>query len=638
MNDLDRRTDPPTPEDLADGFDAFYKETRDRLLLQTFALTGDLNASRSAVRDAFVVAWHHWRKLSRSELAEAQVRPRAWRNASRRTTAKPWGRSKNLDATSRATLAALSALTHRQRSALILTQLAAVNLPDMAREIGLPVESAERELQAGAARFATQPDVPEDVSIHTALAGLARVTESASWPRATIIRRAGAARHRAHTVVGVTAALTVFLGAGVAVGDAAGVRPTLDRAPLPEAASSQAPTAQVQLPDTALLTQEDVQAGLAGRPWTQGRTSDNSTGNGLVHHCQGSRYADPRGVAAWARIFRLTDTPRRFAQTAEASTNRRAAHRAYQRALGWFSACIPPDGTDVTKLPHTQLLSTAESADLGDEAAVFLLQATEPTAAHLVGVARTGSFVTITSMDTDVPAARADRQGVTNLLGTAVNRLCDLADGGKCAPSAPRLDDVSPYPVPRSSALLSTIDLPPVGAEYGFLVGTAARQVTANRGQARVLGCNTVTLQRSYDGARVKHNVFRNFVFVEGDLPTTVGLTQVAGSLPPARAQGFVAQLRRQIAACPESDASAGTEVTELVREDDAGSSLTAWRMETALPGDNSVQYDVAVVRVGTAVAELIYVGADGAQMTDADFVALARRASERLDGMPRYR
>ncbi|WP_141012623.1 SigE family RNA polymerase sigma factor [Nocardioides sambongensis] len=344
MNDLDPRTDPPTREALADGFDAFYKQTRDRLLLQTFALTGDLNASRSAVRDAFVVAWHHWRKLSRNELAEAEVRPRAWRNATRRTTAKPWGRTKDLDPTTKATLSALSALTHRQRSALILTQLAAVSLQDMAREIGLPVEEAERELQAGAARFVTQPDVPDDVPIHTALAGLARVTESATWPRPTIIRRAGAARRRAHTVVGVTAAVAVFLGAGIAVGDAAGVRPTLDREPLPEAASSQAPTAQVRLPDTALLTQEDVQGTLAGRPWVQGRTTDNSTGNGLVHHCQSSRYADPRGVAAWARIFRLSDTERRFAQTAEASTNRRAAHRAYERALGWFSACLPRTG------------------------------------------------------------------------------------------------------------------------------------------------------------------------------------------------------------------------------------------------------------------------------------------------------
>ncbi len=58
-------------------FDAFYKDARDRLLVQTFALTGDVRASRSAVRDTFVVAWHHWRKVSRDGDPESWARPHA---------------------------------------------------------------------------------------------------------------------------------------------------------------------------------------------------------------------------------------------------------------------------------------------------------------------------------------------------------------------------------------------------------------------------------------------------------------------------------------------------------------------------------------------------------------------------------
>jgi hypothetical protein len=41
-------------------FDVFYAEARDRLLVQAFALTGDLPASRGAVRDSFIAAWHRW--------------------------------------------------------------------------------------------------------------------------------------------------------------------------------------------------------------------------------------------------------------------------------------------------------------------------------------------------------------------------------------------------------------------------------------------------------------------------------------------------------------------------------------------------------------------------------------------------
>ena len=80
-----------------EAFDAFYAEARGRLLLQTYALTGDLPASRDAVRSAFVAAWHHWKKVSRHGDPEAWVRPEAWRRARRRHQARPWHREKVLD-------------------------------------------------------------------------------------------------------------------------------------------------------------------------------------------------------------------------------------------------------------------------------------------------------------------------------------------------------------------------------------------------------------------------------------------------------------------------------------------------------------------------------------------------------------
>ena len=108
-------TTPPSPDPTAE-FDAFYKAARDRLLLQTYALTGDLGAARSAVRDAYVVAWHHWRKTSRLDDPESSVRPHAWRHAARRATVRPWHKEKRLDADNLATLEALASLTG-QRSA-----------------------------------------------------------------------------------------------------------------------------------------------------------------------------------------------------------------------------------------------------------------------------------------------------------------------------------------------------------------------------------------------------------------------------------------------------------------------------------------------------------------------------------------
>ena len=79
-----------------ESFDSFYRATRRPVLHQAFALTGDLPAAQSAVRDAYVGAWQHWRKVSRLEDPLDWVRPRAWQLAQRRHTARIWHRNKGL--------------------------------------------------------------------------------------------------------------------------------------------------------------------------------------------------------------------------------------------------------------------------------------------------------------------------------------------------------------------------------------------------------------------------------------------------------------------------------------------------------------------------------------------------------------
>ena len=83
-------------------FDAYYVETRTRLLHEAYALTGDAPAARAAVRDGFVVAWHHWRKVA---LCSTTATPTSARSPSgrarRRHTARIWHRDKSLDAEAR---------------------------------------------------------------------------------------------------------------------------------------------------------------------------------------------------------------------------------------------------------------------------------------------------------------------------------------------------------------------------------------------------------------------------------------------------------------------------------------------------------------------------------------------------------
>ncbi|WP_370289220.1 hypothetical protein [Nocardioides sp.] len=630
----------PTSADLAEHFDVFYRNARERLLLQTFALTGDLASARGAVREAMVVAWHHWRKADALDDPEMYVRPLAWRLALRRSSRRPLRRRRDLDADTRRVLDALGSLTLPQRRALLLTQLAAVTMEEMAHEVGLPLEAAERELQHGAAHLAMQLEIPT-ASIPLVLSGLTAATGSVVWPRASILRRAGSARRRTHTVIGSAVAITALVAGGALSLDTAGARPTLAREGIGGggASSTAAKPAAPDLPRTALLAPTAVDAALRAPGWQEITTTDNSAGNGLVLPCQGARYADPRGTAAWLRGFR--DGPeatakRRVLQFAEASAAEPAAERTFRRTVEWFSACTGPVGGAAAadaEPPRTQLVSTAEVAGVGDRAVVLVLRSQNSSRTNVVGVARTGVFTVTVSLGTTTPAARVRRDGVARLLAAAVAPVCRLDGGGACVSGTPRVSDVSAFPVGEVPWMLSEVDLPPLSRDQGPWVGTPVQELTEQRADAGAIGCDTASLFREYRGQTIRTNQFRTFVLSTApNLPPEVGLTQTVGALPEASAQSFVRRLRAQIDACPDSDASAGTEVRSLDREVGDGSALAAWRLTTALPGDRTVEYDVAVVRRGTSVSLLVYVAAPAARIADADFVALARRAQERLE------
>ncbi len=287
-----------------DEFDQFYKDVRTRLLLLTYCLTGDLSSSRAAVRDAFVVAWHHWRKVSRVEDAEAWVRVRATSRAQRRHTAKLWHREKGLDAEVKATLDALGKLSLTQRRVLLTTELTSASLAEMAREAGLTRIDAERELQTATSQFALNRDVPT-TSIRAVLEAVRPQVEDSPWPRATIIRRSGAARRRTHTVIGVAATAAALVLTGTLVTDADGVHPTLAGERIEsKGGPSQHPTADpVDVPEDAMLTAETVAETVPGKGWGVVTTNDNALGDGLAMTCQRERYADPGADAALVRTL-----------------------------------------------------------------------------------------------------------------------------------------------------------------------------------------------------------------------------------------------------------------------------------------------------------------------------------------------
>jgi DNA-directed RNA polymerase specialized sigma24 family protein len=611
----------------ADEFDAFYKDARSRLLLQTYALTGDLPAARSAVRDSFIVAWHHWPKILRQDEPEAWVRPHAWSQAQRRQTARIWHRDRSLDPEARATLEALGKLPLAQRKTLLLTHLTPLSMSGMAEEVGMSRAEAEKQLQLATAQFSVHRGVPT-TSIRALLEALRAPVDAASWPRPTILRRAGAARRRTHTLIGVAAVAAAVVLSGTLVTDADGVRANLDRDPLaitPARTSSsqdQSVPPPAQFSGDDLLTTHQVENYVAGRKWQERETSDNTDGDGLVLPCQQSRYADPRGMGALVRTF--STKPRKGGEEAsvfqltEISESLRSARRAFGTTVGWYASC-----TD----RRLQLMTTRRVTRVGDEANLLMLRSwsgDRPT--MVVGVTRSGA-ITTTTMSWTPAGATPNLDRAARLAAAAVNGLCARPEAGECA-SRPGLEEAAPVPVGDAPGMLAEVDLPPVTRVMKPWVGTEPRRASVN---VAATGCDNT----AFTGKQMSNNLTRSFVIPAAKLPAAFGITETVGTMPRARARAFVNGVRRELDACPRRDKGLGTKVIRLSHRHSRAGDLTVWRVTTELDDQRSVTYLMGIVRAGTAVGQVGFVPEPDVTMGSGDFVDLVERAGERLPAMP---
>jgi DNA-directed RNA polymerase specialized sigma24 family protein len=614
----------PKNQHIAD-FETFYKDVRNRLLLQTWALTGDLTAGRKAVQDALIIGWHHWRKIGRLSPTEREdwARPIAWRYALRRHSVPHFHRAKDGDEIAQATIEALGKLPLEERKVLLLAHLTTISEDALAREVGITQMRAGQVLQNATRDFSEVVGKgPEQLT--PCFASMASTVETVRWPRPTILTRAGAARRRSHTVVGAALAVAAFVGSGFAVTDAAGDRPSLNTLTLHHhAGASQGPTGYDLSVDTLV---SPIQVGTAlGGTWTATLTSDDRTGS-VILPCERSAVADPHAQAVAGRTFAGAKKTITASQSSFASTTIAAAQAAYTKTLGWYGGCEDN---------RVQLLATQSVKGIGDQASVLLLRNwTEPQRTVAVGIARTGILTTAVAGIVPVaatkhgaaPTADPAVAGTTTLLGDAVRQLCRLPGAGACT-TAPSASSVPPPAAGTEPALIDAVDLPPVAGVDQPWVGTAPAAATTNIAATR---CD----QASFTGPGITSALTRSFVIPTAKgLAPQFGLTETIGDFgKPAAAGAFVDQIRAKLATCAKKDL--GSHVTRLTNTATSAGDLTAWRVqvETSTNSTNaSVTYLMAIVRTGSGVAQVGFVPSGKVTMTDADFTALARRAAERL-------
>jgi RNA polymerase sigma-70 factor (ECF subfamily) len=138
-------------------FDAFYAETRRRLVGQLYVILGNLGEAEDAVQEAYCRAWPRWSRLRHYGDPEAWIRTVAYRVA-----VSSWRKTANRLAAHRRHgppdpapdpgsglvmfMASLHGLSTVQRQALVLHHLVGLSLDEIAAETHVSVGTVKSRL------------------------------------------------------------------------------------------------------------------------------------------------------------------------------------------------------------------------------------------------------------------------------------------------------------------------------------------------------------------------------------------------------------------------------------------------------------------------------------------------------------
>jgi RNA polymerase sigma-70 factor (ECF subfamily) len=158
-------------------FDSFYTATVRRVVIEVYAMVGNLHEAEDAVQEAYARAWHRWRRICGYSDPAGWVRTVAYRIA-----VSSWRRARNLrlaqvraavpessieiSADAVALAEALRALPMAQRQAIVMHHLVELSVVEIAAQTGASVSAVKARLSRGRqalARVLGSRDGPTEV-------------------------------------------------------------------------------------------------------------------------------------------------------------------------------------------------------------------------------------------------------------------------------------------------------------------------------------------------------------------------------------------------------------------------------------------------------------------------------------------
>lgn len=595
-----------------DEFDAFYDRTRRHLLHLAYAYTGDLPAAVAAIQDAYAAAWSRWSRLRDGEPVE-QVRPESLNAAALRHGAHLVRRQPPPEA-DRELIAALRALTSSGRRMILLQTIGELDPPRASREVGVSpqeglhltdasMDSLQQSLGASPAQIARR------------LQAMEAITEAATLPSASVLRRTGGRRHRRNTVMAVAAGSAVVLGGGYLVTAPAQPDPQPDRPaassrPTPAPPSGPTVSADQLLDATSLSTLGDQ------RDWREQVTSDDLTDQLPLATCARGRFASQRLLAGYTRTFR--GDPRRAeraVQTVELTDSAAGAERAYETQLGWYSGC---------QEPRVQLMESFLARRTDADTTILVLRWwAEPVVTLTVGIARTGSATTTLVHEVRNDGA-VDVEAFSDAMDAALGQLCFTTEG-RCEASA-RVTSTRPPSTGEGTGFLGVVDLPPVASIAKAWAGTEPVRWRPN---PPATPCEAADFTRAAEPARS-----RDYVIPEAaQIPLTFGISEtIARFRSPEAARDFVARTAAAVRAC---DDDPGANVSDGATVRSGPTTAIAWHLSFSVSDDEEVRYRMGMVRNGERVAQVTFSPVGRYDIGNTAYGRLLLRGGQRLAELP---
>ena len=602
-----------------DAFDAFYRDSRERLLHQVYAYCGDPDVAKRALADAYVAAAQHWNQVSAEQDRESWVRTHALKASSRRRnrSREPWYQSaRRIADDHRKFLAALGALPAQDRQVLIAHDLAGMDLDSAAREAGLSRAAAAETLTRATQTIEDSGAAPSGVP--AALATLRTDLPHERINQASRFRTQGDRRRREWRLLlgGV-----VILVLAIVAGSINAARRPDTSAPAPAAkATTSAPrttpvrnTPQVRRTDLASVRQVTMLD--RSSSWSLGSTSSDFGSRKAADQCLEAAPARSSARHYWVRTFSSKSIGVKITQMLEVAPTTSKAVSAYASELTQFGTCAPGS--------H-RVISLQRVRGVGNQAAIVTLQYADPDGIHSkqVAIARSGAAVST------MVVLKADQQPLqtshlVHLLAASVDKVCGDSRGA-CAKPPYRSSSRVPPPDPVAPGDLATVDLPLFA---GLSEPWVATRPAATSDNPAATECD----RADFSGAGATDVTARSYVIPAAtQLPDVFGITETVGTFGSiGGAKAFVASVATSVAGCANRQLTLSVSDTAQVSSPFGGGFV--WRIALQTSQSTSLVYRVALVRAGSRVGEVTFTPSGTYDVTPDEFVTIAERAAARL-------